>query len=377
MTSPALADALAVEHVFGNFHDYYDFNPESERLRFLTADLRRALRRLFQTQPHGYGTLLDVGCNEGKLTMGLYDALMSNTVTSSSTHAAAVFSTDCLAQLNDFLQPHRLRPEYITVADTGTAHRPQFVLHVYIYGAFFGEGRGVSKKVARARAATAALRHWCHIHQLPEATSHADFARPDTAAVSEDNTPDGFDLRVVGIDIDGTLIDRAATRWTNHPHVSFQTGDIMNPNEAADLCASILCPLPPPELPPRRFDVVTCFSITMWIHLNHGDVGLSSFLDTVSNLASHLIVEPQPWKCYRTAMSRLKRKGIKNPFAFQALKYTHNNVAMFIDAKLTESFGYKKMLGKTNWSRPVWLYSRDPLPGIVYDTTLNVATPKS
>jgi hypothetical protein len=37
----------------------------------------------------------------------------------------------------------------------------------------------------------------------------------------------------------------------------------------------------------------------MWIHLNHGDDGLWAFLEQVSSMTDHLIVEPQPWKCYR------------------------------------------------------------------------------
>ncbi|RLO07066.1 hypothetical protein DYB28_007821, partial [Aphanomyces astaci] len=357
----SVADHLALEHIYGNFHDYYDFNPESERLRFLTSDVRHALRQHFYSQPNAQGTLLDVGCNEGKLTMGLFDALTRH-ATSSSPHDASPFTTDSLSQLNDLLQPHQLRPEYITIADTGTAHRPQFVLHVYIYGVFFGQGSGVSKKVARAKAASVAMIHWRRIHHnisptSPTKSSELVHAANPTSACNDDNTP--MELKVLGIDIDNVLIDKAKSRWPNHPHVSFMTGDIMTPSEARAM-SSMLTSRP-------RFDVVTCFSVTMWIHLNHGDAGLSTFLDTISNIAAHLIVEPQPWKCYRAAIARLKRMHIQSPFGLQALTFTHEHVTTFIDSKLSERFPFRKLMGKTNWSRHVWLYSRVPLPGVVYE----------
>jgi hypothetical protein len=42
-------------------------------------------------------------------------------------------------------------------------------------------------------------------------------------------------------------------------------------------------------------------SVTMWIHLNHGDDGLSRFLEVVASYTHYLLLEPQPWKCYQTA----------------------------------------------------------------------------
>lgn len=60
-------------HVFGNFKNYYEFNPTVERMKFLSA---KVLRLLFERIS---GTLrcLDIGCNTGDLTLGLYHALVS------------------------------------------------------------------------------------------------------------------------------------------------------------------------------------------------------------------------------------------------------------------------------------------------------------
>ena len=43
------------------------------------------------------------------------------------------------------------------------------------------------------------------------------------------------------------------------------------------------------------------FSVTMWIHLHHGDEGLERFLRLVSEVGEFILLEPQPWKCYQTA----------------------------------------------------------------------------
>jgi hypothetical protein len=39
----------------------------------------------------------------------------------------------------------------------------------------------------------------------------------------------------------------------------------------------------------------------MWIHLNHGDEGLTKFLEVVASYSKYILLEPQPWKCYQTA----------------------------------------------------------------------------
>merc|ERR1712059_96084 len=58
-----------------------------------------------------------------------------------------------------------------------------------------------------------------------------------------------------------------------------------------------------------RFDLVCVFSVTMWVHLNHGDEGLRSFLSLLCRLGRYLLLEPQPWKCYQTASRRMRRLG--------------------------------------------------------------------
>lgn len=60
-------------HVLGNFHAYYSFNPVYERLRFMDARTSRALREaLLSPKAEGdasAATVVDIGCNEGKLLL--------------------------------------------------------------------------------------------------------------------------------------------------------------------------------------------------------------------------------------------------------------------------------------------------------------------
>lgn len=60
-------------HVLGNFHAYYSFNPVHERLRFMDARTSRALREaLLLPREEGdasAATVVDIGCNEGKLVL--------------------------------------------------------------------------------------------------------------------------------------------------------------------------------------------------------------------------------------------------------------------------------------------------------------------
>ena len=39
----------------------------------------------------------------------------------------------------------------------------------------------------------------------------------------------------------------------------------------------------------------------MWVHLNHGEAGLTRLLELVAGYSDYLLLEPQPWKCYQTA----------------------------------------------------------------------------
>ncbi|EQC42096.1 hypothetical protein SDRG_00937 [Saprolegnia diclina VS20] len=338
---------LAVEHVFGNFHDYYEFNPESERLRFLSPSVRAGLCSLLSGRRAYY---LDIGCNEGKLTQAVHRALVSGALPVAPA-TTTTFSVDSISELNEAIQKHHVAPTYVTIEDGGFGHRKHFVLHVFIANVFFGAGDGVSKKVAKAKAAAEALA------RLAAIASPSDDAPTTVAPVTAaEPTSSNVDLRTLGIDVDAELIGRAAALAPSDMSLTFQVADVMEGGRLAALCDAFLS-----ETEGKTFDLISCFSITMWIHLHHGDAGLLNFLNLVSAKTTHLILEPQPWKCYKTATRRLQRLHHTIPASFRAIQITHTVVDV-IDKHLSDLFPYKTPLGKTNWSRPVMLYSKVPLP---------------
>jgi hypothetical protein len=97
------------------------------------------------------------------------------------------------------------------------------------------------------------------------------------------------------------LIDRANKKNTL-PTVSFSVLDLTNHDAFRSFVSSYFASLPCPSpstipTPPCRFSLVLVLSLTMWIHINHGDDGLVAFLERITQVADHIILEPQPWKC--------------------------------------------------------------------------------
>lgn len=113
---------------------------------------------------------------------------------------------------------------------------------------------------------------------------------------------------VTGIDIDKKLIGKAKQRlkWIkkqNDPDhqlnssVTFQSFNYVLKDE------QLL------SLDEERFDVITCLSVTKWIHLNFGDDGLKlAFKRMFKQLrpGGLLVLEAQEWKSYQ------KRNGLTN-----------------------------------------------------------------
>ena len=103
------------------------------------------------------------------------------------------------------------------------------------------------------------------------------------------------DVRMLGVDLDQQLVDRAVQNFTVEDRLQFQHLDIMSDNfqqEAAEYLS---------RYNKTKFDLVTVFSVTMWVHLNLGDRGLEELVRRLVAVAACVLVEPQPWKCYQTA----------------------------------------------------------------------------
>lgn len=54
-------------------------------------------------------------------------------------------------------------------------------------------------------------------------------------------------------------------------------------------------------IPQRGYDIITCFSVTKWIHLYHGDAALQQVFTRIFTAllpGGKFLFEPQPWKSY-------------------------------------------------------------------------------
>ncbi|XP_013406733.1 pre-miRNA 5'-monophosphate methyltransferase [Lingula anatina] len=234
--------------VFGNFINYYSFNPPENRLKFIPTDF---LFHMPSVKELNSVAALDVGCNAGDLTLRMYEHLTE-----------------------------------------GISNSQQNML--------------------------------------------------------SDN------LHILGVDIDECLIKRA--KEANHypKNIQFNVLDILDDTSRKYSLQTFLN-----KIGKERFDIVFCFSVTLWIHLNNGDEGLKKFLTILSGITENLVLEPQPWKCYKSAVRRVKKLNCPEFEHFKSLTWRDNvedEIQRYLinDCKLH----FVKSLGQTHWERNVLLYSK-------------------
>ena len=107
--------------------------------------------------------------------------------------------------------------------------------------------------------------------------------------------------RALGVEIDPTLVSRARERSSN-PTLTFSCGDAGSvPFLSAALDAGLGRG--------RRVTLVSVFSTTMWLHMHLGDAAFYAWLGYVCSRADHVLIEPQPKRCYTAANKRLRKMG--------------------------------------------------------------------
>ncbi|CAB3231028.1 unnamed protein product [Arctia plantaginis] len=126
------------------------------------------------------------------------------------------------------------------------------------------------------------------------------------------------DIHILAVDIDSALIFRAKES-NSYPYITFSTSNIMSEEDRLPIIHFLK------SYKRMKFDIVFCFSVTMWIHLNNGDNGLLEFLQYLKSISNTIVIEPQPWKCYRKAQKRVKKSG--NTFEL----YNHLKIKSGVD----------------------------------------------
>lgn len=162
-------------------------------------------------------------------------------------------------------------------------------------------------------------------------------------------------LRVLGVDLDSQLILRCKESHKDKHNIEFKQVDIMKAEGREQISLYMQ------NYSITNFDIVTSFSITMWIHLNHGDNGLKEYLKYLSDICGgFLVIEPQPWKCYRNAERRMKKDGCDSFDWYKKLTWRSDVTQEITDyltneckMQLEETFGLTE-----DWQRPVCLFRK-------------------
>jgi len=151
------------------------------------------------------------------------------------------------------------------------------------------------------------------------------------------------EVSAFGIDVDETLIAQARKSFANCAFIIANAAECLKFDE--------------------RFDLVTCFGTTMWVHLNEGEDGLEKMLRNLARWTKAngtVLLEPQLWRSYRNAKKRLRKCGAKVPLSFTSLRIENQEeLFTFITSTMQKYFSNFQVIGETvNWKRPVLSFSR-------------------
>ncbi|XP_069762753.1 pre-miRNA 5'-monophosphate methyltransferase [Narcine bancroftii] len=161
-------------------------------------------------------------------------------------------------------------------------------------------------------------------------------------------------LKLLSCDIDADLIQRATESNPYAESILYVTLDIMDPASREAVLKPYL-----DKWHCTSFDICFCMSVTMWIHLHHGDQGLLDFLLCLSRLCKTLLIEPQPWKCYRSAARRLRKLGKSKFDHFKTLSIKGDVAQKIHEFLITDcNMELVQCFGNTNWNRSLLLFKK-------------------
>jgi Bicoid-interacting protein 3 (Bin3) len=162
------------------------------------------------------------------------------------------------------------------------------------------------------------------------------------------------DVHILGVDVDPVLVQRSIQSNCFENNVTFQLANVLCDKDRCSVINSYLL-----KKDKVRFDVVFCFSVTMWIHLNHGDEGLKNFLQYVASITDFLLIEPQPWRCYQTAARRMRKLDCTPYEHMSTLQWRDKVVEEIINYLESDCCSMKRIqsFGQTeSWERPLCLF---------------------
>ncbi len=362
---------------FGNFHNYYAFNPVEQRFKYLPDDFFRTVYTLSaSTTTTPTLSYLDVGCNEGNITFALADL-----ATRQLAEGKSISENQSMASEGEFKKSTLPSISPLLIRGLGIDIDCILIARAKKKLAAFNSSLNTKTTPSSTSSAKALLFAssiiargkveydiaFTHANIMDEGAERLldQFNTTKTGAFSTDDSRNHSSGEEKNNHVEGA---DAATSKRHCPSLSSATNtastdDAATSTPTTTTTTTMATPLSSSLLPPR-FNIVFCFSVTMWIHLHHGDDGLRRFLDLLSARAEHLVVEPQPWKCYLTCKKRWRKSKQPDPPMLSTIQW-RNDVDDQIVSYLESECGFKvlRRLGETHWERQlVWLVRKELLP---------------
>jgi hypothetical protein len=282
----------AAGHRYGNFPNYYAFNPPKNRLDVL----RRS---------------------------GILDYILSN-LTDGNTSRSAIGDGSA---------------EMIPAAVDGGGHRKKPRLNEDSVGNLPKvSGNGYHHNTQTVNYCDLGCNEGDLTMAMAAFLSQGTSAEGKDAATHESCTRDlKKRVKFLGLDIDSKLIERATSKYCNSTSgeskkllastenidATFKTADLCSESKHNDAVMVFLDPASKTASSKEQglgrdttatqqiFDLTTIFSTTMWIHVHGGDEVLKSFLERACGWTkTFILIEPQPSGCYRKANVRLRKMGL-------------------------------------------------------------------
>lgn len=156
------------------------------------------------------------------------------------------------------------------------------------------------------------------VHLLDIGCNSGKLTNSILAMIQQSASAKGKSARGIGVDIDEELIEEAAKTYTTGS-IEFAQADI----SAIALGQATENPIGDylNRNSIQQFDFVICFSILMFVHLNHGDDGLIKVLDYICSMTKILILELQDEKKYREHVEKMQTEGGGDYPSYKSLKW--------------------------------------------------------
>ncbi|KAF1336467.1 RNA methyltransferase, partial [Globisporangium splendens] len=311
------------QHLVGNFRSYYTFRLGQLRQGELEEDPRLAV---LEAQWFAGKRGLDIGCNSGDLTLAIAKRFEPSYLLGIDVDAQLV--SLARTNLKGVIEQMRIEKAFKTIpaAQASGAN-----------GAAYANGAATEKETGTSISSDGSneiaptneveTQKGKESEQSPLSTDSdagttaaAENAKPDAFA---NEMPLSFRLWKLSEQTGESLprsLGKASTGTTFPLNVVFKREDIVTDMHAG-----------------KDYDFITCFSVTKWIHLFHGDDGIKKVFAQVFALLApggRFIVEPQPWKSYH------KRKFTSEITAanYQKIQLRPKDFPAF----LVETIGFKK-----------------------------------